>query len=148
MRFSFFIITIYFICLFRLQLKSVETVFLQWATTEDLRTIHSHHRNDPWKKQVKISSNRLFVCIFSPHCRLTFSSVFRWTRCQEGSITGWNWFCIVYVKSLIDPTKNTPSPQFYNLPLHKTFSLLQLLELSWLPCPNKGIEWNWFSFLH
>lgn len=86
----------------RLQLKSVETVYPQRVTTVELRVIHSQHRNDPWKKQVKKKKKKsaqtgtlhLFVHIV----RLTFAFGFRWTWRQEGSITEWKRFYIVYVE--------------------------------------------------
>lgn len=56
-------------CLFgsRLQLKSVAMAFPQWATTEGRKAIHSRHRRDPWKKQVRSPHKKTFCPYITLH---------------------------------------------------------------------------------
>lgn len=49
----------------RLQLKLVVTVCPWQQTTEELRAIRSHHRNDPWKKEVE-NLIKLGLCLQFP----------------------------------------------------------------------------------
>lgn len=129
----------------RLQLKSVETVFPQWATTEELRTIHSQHRNDPWRKQVKIQHKRA-VCLhllvhMADSLFLLFSDEPDAKKvASQGEID--SALCTFNHSLILLQTLPRFSFQILN-PFF--FFLSQLLELSWRPCPNKGK--TYFLFL-